>query len=186
MTDDLAHTLRDLIARLERLGVAYMVVGSFAALAHGRTRATQDLDLVVELSLDAIEPFIQSLPPERFYVSEDAAREAIRRQTMFNVIDTKTGWKIDLVPLKSRPFSASEFGRRRELDVLGVRVWVASIEDTIVSKLEWSKVAAGSGRQEDVRELLRLGSARLDRKYLEFWVTNLGLEGEWATVREEP
>jgi hypothetical protein len=32
---------------------------------------------------------------------------------MFNVVDFATGWKVDLIIRKARPFSLKEFERRR-------------------------------------------------------------------------
>ncbi|MEX1367890.1 MAG: hypothetical protein AB1Z98_32475 [Nannocystaceae bacterium] len=125
MTDDLRATLAEIIDRLDGLGIAYMLVGSMAALAHGRSRSTQDFDVVIEIDADGVRDLLRSLPEERFYASEDAALEAIRQQTQFNVIDMDTGWKADLIPRKRRDFSITEFGRRRRLDVLGSPMFVA-------------------------------------------------------------
>jgi len=185
VTDDPYATLRAIVERFESTGVPYMIVGSIAALAHGRSRATQDFDVVAELDVARLRAFLASLPAERFYVSEDAALDALRLETLFNVIDLETGWKIDVVPRKRREFSRVEFGRRRELSLEGVRVVVASLEDTLLAKLEWSKLAGGSARQlDDAKELLRLASRTLDRAYVEHWVTELGIRDEWAKVTD--
>lgn len=185
MTDDFTKTLRAVVERLDALGISYMLVGSIAALAHGRSRTTHDLDLVVEATLEQLEQLVASLPADRFYASREAALQALREQTMFNVIDVETGWKVDLVPKKRRPFSASEFARRRRLDVLGLGVFVASIEDTIISKLEWAKLAGGSARQlEDAAELIASHEA-MDFEYIERWVTELALEREWQAARAQ-
>jgi len=103
---------------------------------------------------------------------------------MFNVVDLETGWKIDIVPRKRRDFSVTEFARRTELLLLGMQVFVASVEDTLVAKLEWAKLGGGSARQlEDVRELVAVAGERLDTEYVERWVRELGLEAEWRAVR---
>jgi len=160
-----------------------MVVGSIAALVHGRSRATQDFDVVVELDPARLKALLASLPEGRFYFSEAAALDALRRESLFNVIDNETGWKVDVVPRKRREFSRVEFERRRELTFSGFKVVVASIEDTLIAKLEWSKIAGGSARQlEDARELVRIGGAALDRAYLEHWISELGLEQAWSQV----
>jgi hypothetical protein len=107
--------------------------------------------------------------------------EALRYETQFNVLDMATGWKVDLILRKQRAFSEVEFARRSLVDVMGVEVFVASLEDVIVSKLEWAKAGGGSERQlEDVRELVRLGAARLDRAYVEQWVQRLDLGEMWS------
>ena len=179
MTDDLAETLREIVARLETLGIPYMVVGSVAASAYGRQRATQDFDVVVDARAPALRALVRSLPEDRFYVSEEAALEALRYETQFNVLDMVTGWKADLIPRKQRPFSETEFGRRARLDVMGVPTYVASVEDLIVAKLEWGK-ASGSERQlEDVRTLVRIIGAKLDRTYVEEWIQRLDLREMW-------
>lgn len=183
MSDDLAATLRALLERLSQLGIPYMLVGSVAALAYGRSRATQDFDLVVRLDEAEARKLVRSLPADRFYASEEAAIDAVRRSTLFNVIDMTTGWKVDLVPLKQRPFSQCEFERRREVEVLGMRVFVASLEDVILAKLEWSELGGGSARQlEDVRELVRIAGDRLDVAYVEAGAAELGVAPAWLSV----
>ncbi|HLT36281.1 MAG TPA: hypothetical protein VK034_08345 [Enhygromyxa sp.] len=181
MTDELTDTLREIVGRLEDRGIPYMLVGSVAALAHGRSRSTQNFDVVIEVGAASLRALVRSLPAERFYVAEEAAMEALEHQSLFNVIDMVTGWKVDLIPRKQRSFSETEFARRTRLEVLGVEMFVATIEDTIVAKLEWAQAGGGSQRQlEDVRELVELGGERLDRGYVERWVTALGLEPMWA------
>ena len=183
MSDDLAATLRALVERLDRLGLPYMIVGSIAALSHGRARATQDFDVVVALDGTGLDRLLDELPADDFYVSREAAVDALRDSRMFNVIDMRTGWKVDVVPLKSRPFSRREFARRRPVTLLGLEVYVASLEDVVLAKLEWSKLGGGSQRQrEDARELLRLHRDRADVAYLEEGVVELGVAEEWATV----
>ena len=179
MTDELTDTLREIVARLEAQGIPYMVVGSVAASVYGRQRGTQDFDVVIEAGASALRALVRSLPEDRFYASEEAAMEALRYETQFNVLDMATGWKADLIVRKHRAFSETEFARRTRHDVMGVSTYVASVEDVIVAKLEWAK-AGGSERQlEDVRELVRLERARLDRSYVEQWIERLGLREEW-------
>jgi hypothetical protein len=181
MTDELTDTLREIVSRLEARGIPYMLVGSVAALAHGRSRSTQDFDVVIDVGAPALRGLVRSLPEERFYVAEEAAMEALEHESLFNVIDMVTGWKVDLIPRKQRLFSETEFGRRTRLMVMGVEMFVATIEDTIVAKLEWAQAGGGSRRQlEDVRELVELGGETIDRAYVERWVTALGLEPMWT------
>lgn len=183
MSDDLVATLRAIVERFDALSIAYMIVGSVAALAHGRARSTQDFDVVIEVDRASLLALVRSLPPERFYVSEDAAIEALERRSPFNVIDLATGWKIDLIPLKPRAFSKREFARRRPLPTFDLTVDVASVEDVILAKLEWSKREGGSSRQlEDVRELVRIAGDRLDRAYVDRGAAELGGEDAWTDV----
>ncbi|MBX3188194.1 MAG: hypothetical protein KF819_14325 [Labilithrix sp.] len=121
------------------------------------------------------------MPPEAYYVDVDAARDAMRRRSMFNVVDQASGWKVDLIVRKNRPFSREEFARRMQLTLLGVPVYVASAEDTVIAKLEWSLQSSGSERQRrDVAGILATMGDQLDRAYVERWVAELGLQEEWS------
>jgi|ERR1051325_5548247 hypothetical protein len=98
---------------------------------------------------------------------------------MFNVIDLESGWKIDLIICKSRTFSQEEFGRRQKANVQGVPLYVASAEDIVIAKLEWSKLSHSQRQIEDAVGIMRIRHGALDRSYLEKWVNQLGLLKEW-------
>lgn len=83
---------------------------------------------------------------------------------------------------KSRPFSETEFRRRQPIDFLGIRLHVATVEDVIVSKLEWAKLGGSARQLEDVASLLRLQGEDLDREYITRWVSAMGLEAQWAVA----
>jgi hypothetical protein len=165
-----------------------MVAGSFASTAHGLPRATQDLDLIIDPpSAVALEALLASMPADKYYVDADTARDALRRRSMFNLIDLASGWKVDLIVRKNRPFSRDEFARRMKMALLGVQVCVASAEDTIVAKLEWSKQSGGSEQQRrDVAGIVANAGDALDRVYVERWVRDLGLDDEWKTAQATP
>jgi len=113
----------------------------------------------------------------------DAALEAHKRQSLFNVVDMATGWKIDLIIRKSRAFSEEEFSRRRLVRLQELALFIASAEDVVVSKLEWAKRAQSQRHIEDVAGILRMRWASLDRAYLQKWILALGLEPEWNEAR---
>ena len=100
-----------------------------------------------------------------------------------NAIDPESGWKVDLIVRKDRSFSRTEFGRRERAWLLGVEVALASLEDVLISKLEWSKLGDSELQRRDVVQLLERGGDRLEMGYLERWIMELGLEAEWQAVR---
>ena len=163
------------MGRLERAGIPYMVSGSFASVLYGQPRATRDVDLVVNPTEDQLRVFVASLAGE-YYVSLEAAEEALRERSTFNVVDLQTGWKADLIIRKNRPYSIEEFRRRQTATILGIALEVVSREDSILSKLEWAK-KSGSDRQiEDVAGVVRLQSSALDLDYLRRWAADLGVD----------
>jgi hypothetical protein len=100
------------------------------------------------------------------------------------VIDVQTGWKVDLIIRKERPFSRSEFDRRQPVVIAGVRTAVATVEDTILAKLEWGR-AGGSDRQlRDVVGMLAVQGERVDLLYLDHWATDLGVTEDLRAALE--
>ncbi len=165
---------------LRSLQIPHMVVGSFASTFYGVPRTTQILDFVIDPTPEQVERLLDALDPDLYYVDRDVARDALRRRTMFNVIEIESGWKLDLVIRKSREFSITELARRESVTMLGVDVSIATAEDTIISKLEWAKASASTRQLEDVAGILRVRRDSLDMAYIEHWVSELKLESQWA------
>lgn len=183
---ELRGLLERIVRALDRAQVPFMIAGSFASSAHGMPRTTQDLDIVIDPpGLDAFDALVASMSPDDYYVDADTAREAFRRRAMFNVVDHASGWKIDVILRKNRAFSRAEFARRTEISLLGTSVFIASAEDTILAKLEWSKQSGGSERQRrDVAGIIATVSGELDRAYIERWVPELDVADEWTEAQK--
>lgn len=172
--------LERIIAALTGAGIPYMLTGSFASSYHGTSRSTQDIDLVIAPTPDQIRALVKLLPSSEYYIDESTALKAVRNLGQFNIIDQVSGWKIDLIIRKERPFSRQEFDRREKIDFQGIELVIASAEDVVVAKLEWAK-RGGSERQiEDAAGILRIRGKDLDREYIDKWVEDLGLRQEWA------
>jgi hypothetical protein len=179
----LTEFLRSIVTALDANGIAYMITGSLAAAVHGAGRATMDADLVVQVTPAQLARLIYALEVPGRYLSRDAAMEALAHESMFNVIDTETGWKADLIPCKARPFSQAEFARRRSIELDGVRLWIATVEDVIISKLEWAKLGGSARQLEDVAALIRVTGEDLDRPYVDHWVEELRLAAQYDVVK---
>ena len=168
---------------LDQTGIGYMISGSFAGAYYGSPRATQDIDLVIEASPAQLRAFVEGLPTHEYYADLEAALEAHQRQSMFNVIDLATGWKIDFIIRKSRAFSQEEFQRRHRVILNNVSIFVASAEDAVISKLEWAKLSQSRRQIEDVSSILRVRWEALDHSYLEKWIAELELKEQWEDAR---
>jgi len=175
--------IRRVLEALAIAGVPYMLTGSFASAFHGAPRTTQDVDIVIAPTLGSLQKIVRQFPEEEYYVSRDAALQAYGAESLFNVIDLNSGWKIDFIIRKSRPFSLEEFERRREADMLGTRLYIASAEDVILSKLEWAKMSSSERQVNDVAGILRTQGDALDLEYVERWIAALGLENQWTQAK---
>ena len=177
--DDPAPLLRAIKRALEEAGIPYMVVGSFAGMVHGEPRTTYDLDIVIDPSPAALDTLLAAFDPKQVYVDVDVARDALRRRSMFNLVDMSSGWKIDFVIRKDRQFSVEELARRVQAQIIEVDVAVATAEDTIISKLEWAKLSESERQLTDVAGILGVRGADLDVAYIERWVEALDLAAQW-------
>jgi hypothetical protein len=125
--------LRRIDAKLRDAGIPCMLTGSLASGAYGRARATEDIDILIDPTAQQLEQLLQSLSSNDYYVSAEAARDALRARTMFNVIDMSSGWKVDLIILKSQSdrqyhdAARVAVGQRASLDVDYLRHWAAEL-----------------------------------------------------------
>jgi hypothetical protein len=149
---------------LESLEIPYMVVGGFAAIFYGEPRLTIDVDIIVDMRLSHIRPFVAAFPILDYYVSEGAIRDALQRRYPFNVIQPTTGAKIDLVPLPRDPFSRAAFERRQriEYDVSGRSAAFITPEDVVVAKLIAFRETGSDKHLRDARGVLVTQWDRLD------------------------
>ena len=175
-----SEVFRRIASHLNQAGIAHMLVGSFAATYYGASRSTRDIDIVMEAHPDDLRKFIPALQQDNYYVELDAALEAQRHESLFNAIDNETGWKIDFIFLKSSPFSQEEFQRRQAAAIFGISLFVASAEDLILSKLEWSRLGESHRQREDAARVLRAQWPMLDQAYLRKWIANLHLQEQWT------
>ena len=167
---------------LKESGVAHMVTGSVASTYHGISRATLDVDMVIDPKPDQIVRLVSLLSENGFYVSGQNAAAALRSRTQFNVIHMESVWKIDLIIRKDRPFSQSEFDRRQPATILGTDTFVATAEDLILAKLEWSKTSSSSQQRRDIQGIIEIMGDSLDKVYLEKWANELEVLESWSQL----
>jgi hypothetical protein len=171
---------------LERTGVGYFLGGSLASSFQGEPRATNDIDLVVDLEEGQVEGLAVELGAD-FDVDEVALRRAAAEKASWNVIYLPTATKIDLFVLRDSPFDRSEFGRRRRVEVRAGRfMFVKSPEDTVLRKLLWYRTGGEvSDRQwRDVVQVLRQSRSLIDPRYLDEWAAEIGVEDLLARARK--
>lgn len=178
--------LERLLAVLEAEEIDYMITGSVVSSLQGEPRATHDIDIVIQIHASSIPGLLEAFQPPRFYLSANSIKEAIEYQSMFNLLDTTEGDKIDFWILTQEPFDVSRFRRKLEENALGFSMKVSSPEDTILAKLRWAKLSGGSEKQfTDALRVYEVQHGKLDLGYLERWVTKLEIGDAWSDLKKK-
>lgn len=173
---------------VESVGGAYFVGGSVASSLQGEPRATNDIDVVVELPLARLQDFVDALGPD-FEVDLDMLRDALLHGRTCNIFFLPSVMKVDIFAVGSTPFDEAEFARRRPVVVrpTGETLVVKTPEDTVLRKLLWYRAGGGvSDRQwRDVVEVLRVSGPAMGAAYLSSWAQRLGIDSLLSRARKE-
>jgi hypothetical protein len=175
------------IRSLEKIGIPYMVTGSVGAMLYGEPRLTNDMDLVVRLTVESVAPLLAFFPSPDFYAPPpEIVRDEIRRQGQFNLIHVGSGSKVDLIIRKSTAFAREEFSRRRVSPFSeSLDCQTAAPEDIVLSKLMSFREGGSEKHLRDIRGMLKVSGDEIDLTYVASWVDQLGLTSEWSRVLEE-
>jgi len=150
----------------EKLKIPYLVTGAIASIAYGEPRFTNDIDVVVDMSLPHIDAFKSYFPENEFYLDVDSMRVAINRRDQFNIIHPESGLKVDVIIPKRDDFDLSRFARIKKLNVSETKsADFASPEDVIIKKLEY------------FNELI-------DRGYISSWAKKFSVSEIWEELQK--
>jgi hypothetical protein len=170
----------EVAALLDRLGIPYVLGGSLASSILGEPRATADIDIAVRLQRGHVDPLIAQLGG-RFYVSREAALEAVDRRGSFNLVHLESVQKVDLFVLGEGLLDRRQIERRRRVPIVSdsaePALWVGTAEDQILRKLEWYRAGGEVSERQwrDVLGILAVQRDRIDRDDLAHAAELLGL-----------
>ena len=164
-------------------GIHYRVVGSLASMAFGEPRFTNVIDIVAELNLDNIPDLCSAFSSPEYYLSEQAARDAVRRKFQFNIIHPASGLKVDVFIPKDTEFARSEKRRAKRISSEGeYSAWFGSPEDVILNKLLYFQIGGSQKHLRDIAGMVKLLKEQLDRSYIDSWSEKLSVASEWQLV----
>lgn len=173
---------------LETLDLEYMITGSIASILYGKPRLTQDMDVVVFFPPSKIGAFVGSFDLHDYYCPPEEAIEEVLRlgeKGHMNVIDQKTGFKIDVYPAGGDELTRWGFAQRRRVELIaGEEVWVAPPEYVVLKKLAFYREGGSQKHIDDIRGMLDVSGDQIDIPLLERWSSQLGLEDCWSSVTD--
>ena len=185
---DYAVFVRLVLDALEAAGVEYLIGGAVAAWAWGEPRATMDLDLVVNIPLEAIELLSQELKKRDMLVPAEIILDAIledRADLPINAIHMYSGFKADLYPLRAQDELRQLALERRRLIDLGPalgKVYLHSPEDLIIYKLWYFNLSQQTKHLRDITAIVLTLGDELDDSYIHFWADRKGLVTLWEEL----
>ena len=94
---------------------------------------------------------------------------------MVNAIHQKPIWKIDIIFHSDGAFQKRQFQRRVAILFKGSTLHVASPEDTILAKLEWSLQGESERQYRDALGVFEVQKGSLDIAYLREWAESLAV-----------
>jgi hypothetical protein len=162
---------------LESLGIPYLIGGSLASTLYGMVRTTQDSDIIAEMRLEHLEPFVLALQDD-FYMDDEMIAESIQCHSSFNIIHRKSMFKVDVFIPRPRPFLQSQLVRAQNQTFLfesEISAKFASPEDIILAKLEWYRLGGEVSERQwrDILGVLKTRAGELDLDYLRKWANEL-------------
>ena len=185
---DIAGFLKLVIGALNAAGVEYLIGGAIAEWAWGEPRATQDLDLVVNIPIKSVNKLSKELKKRDMLIPAEIILDNIledRADIPINAIHMYSGLKADLYPLREGDeLRQSAFQRRERVDYgspIG-KVYIHSPEDLILYKLIYFGLSQQSKHSRDIAAILRAKKNELDLDYIEQWATRLGLNSLWKEM----
>ena len=180
----LSDFLRRITTALEMHGVPYMLTGSLVSSMYGVPRSTNDIDIVIAPAREQVLSAVQMFQRLGLTVHTESALTALSKRTQFNVIDFDHGWKVDFIVQKERPFSELEFSRKEAFEIEGFRLTLATAEDVLLAKLEWSKLGDSERQLVDAAGIIKMQRGSLDYTYIEHWVDGLEVREQWTVAQE--
>jgi hypothetical protein len=194
MTDqplDITAFLKLILEALKAAKVEYLIGGAIAEWAWGEPRATQDLDIVINLSIKAVGRFSKELEKRDMLVPADIILDTMmedRADIPLNAIHMHSGLKADLYLMRGGDeLRESAFQRRLLVDYgppIG-EVYVHSPEDLILYKLMYLGLSGQPKHARDIGAILKAKKDQLDYGYIDGWVDRSGLNSLWTALKDD-
>ena len=165
--------LKTVTGLLDQKGIQYMVSGSLAFNVYCIPRMSMDIDFVIELNQANVADFL-GIFKSGYYVDEESVRQEIIRKGMFNVIDHRSGLKMDFIVRKDTEYRRLEFSRKIQKLLEDIPVWMVSPEDLIISKIEWIQQLQSDKQSRDISMLSTIPG--INKDYILFWCNKLNLK----------
>jgi len=181
--------VKQVLDALHAADVTYLVGGAMALWAWGEPRTTADLDLVIDLPIDAMAVLSSELEQRDMLVPVDIMLDLLiedRADLPINAIHMTSGYKAEMFLFKPGDALREAGLQRRQLVDLGPalgQVYVHSPEDLILNKLRFYRISQQTKHVRDIASIVLYQAEALDLAYIERWAQTLNLSDEWQEIQ---
>lgn len=183
--------IKMILTVLDRAGIDYMIGGAVAAWVWGEPRSTQDLDLVIYLSIEKANILSKEFERVNIYLPAEIIVENLyetRADLPVNAIHGTSGYKAEMFLVRETDeLRKHAFQRRVEVDfgpVLG-KVFVHSPEDLILYKMLYYSLSQQTKHIRDIGAIIGVMNERLDYGYIQKWAKQKNLAPIWEKIQKE-
>jgi hypothetical protein len=164
--------------------VPYMLVGSLATNVYCVPRSTEDGDIVLQSNVVRFAQELRRVRP-RIYFDPQIGFESVTATKKIVLQTEEHGFEIELFELSDDAHDQERFSRRVLVETMGRKVWVADLEDMIITKLRWSQHAGREKDISDARNLIGVQLEHIDWPYVESWCERHGTRELLDRLRQE-
>lgn len=171
-----------LFERVRAIGLPCMVGGGVAATIIGEPRTTLHIDVVIDARPEHATRVHDAFPADGFYVPplETIVAELGRgSQGHLNVIEFATGLKADIYPAGDDPLIRWGLERAEPRAVAGGEFIVAPAAYVIAMKLRYFAISQQDKHLRDIRSMLAVAAAEVDRAEVDRRAARFGLTDVW-------
>lgn len=180
---DLDRLVLDVADVLEDVGITYSVVSGYVAVLFGRSRATEDIDVITERFDEATAETLASRLRDAGYWGSAMPRDDLY-ETLADDLPARVAEEGHRVPNVELKFASDEYDSASLDNTITVRLCdetlrVGSIELQIAYKLDM-----GTPKDyEDALYLYEVAGPNLNTGELQRYVTKLGVEKEYEQLK---
>lgn len=141
---------------LNASGVRYVVIGGFALALHGAVRATKDIDILIEPTIENARRALEALQQLTFGIARELDPAAVAANPLTIVGDDP---RVDLLTLAWSVRYADAAPHRQTVEIEGVEIPFADI-DTLIRSKQTGRLQdlADVETLEELKQLQRKGS----------------------------
>lgn len=161
--------IKDVILRLNKINIDYMISGSVAMNFYTVPRMTRNIDIVILIDKTDIDPLYREFSTD-YYIDKSMIESAFINCSIFNIIHLAEIIKVDFIIRKNSEFHLHEFSRKNKLLIDNLEINIVSLEDLIISKLIWAKDSHSEFQIKDIKNLLK---CKHNLDYIKYWLEKL-------------